>query len=60
MDPENQPICFVVRSPEFYRRVATQANDEALIRACLLLAADDIDRWRELGTEETGAAVPSA
>lgn len=43
---EHASVPHVERAPEFYRSVANGSNNWSLIRACLLLAADDIDRLR--------------
>lgn len=45
--PHAQTIPFLVRDPDYYRHVARTSEDIELLRACLLLASDDIDRWRD-------------
>lgn len=41
--PGDAPI-LIEQTAEFYRRVALKANDEILVRACLLLAAAQLER----------------
>ena len=59
-----KPEYLIVQSPEFYFRVARSANDEVLLRACLMLAARQIERWHlahildEVPENERGIALP--